>query len=222
MPAGIGCTWTSGAAGPGPTVVLEAGMGSFSANWYWVQCELARSMRVVAYDRAGLGWSERGRGPRDARTIAVELRTALCNAGVDGPFVLAGHSFGGLSVRAFAAVFPAETVGLDLVDASHPDQWVRWPVRHADRILAASQRVTAVLARVGALRVADPSKAISAGLPDLQVAQLRARSALSGTSTVEAEQIAAWPTSRAQLTTDLGALPLVALGSASSRAATGR
>src|SRR3954470_10654939 len=57
----------------GPTVVLEAGMGSFSANWYWVQTELKTSMRVVAYDRAGLGWSERGRRPRDAATIADEL-----------------------------------------------------------------------------------------------------------------------------------------------------
>src|SRR2546423_1146233 len=46
--------------GEGPAVVLEAGMGSFSSNWYWVQRELARTMRVVSYDRAGLGWSERG------------------------------------------------------------------------------------------------------------------------------------------------------------------
>jgi pimeloyl-ACP methyl ester carboxylesterase len=199
-------------SGDGPTIVLEAGMGSFSANWYWVQNELATSMRVVAYDRAGLGWSERGTEPRDAGTIAVELHTALHAAGIDGPYVLAGHSFGGLPVRAFAAQYPAETVGLVLVDASHPDQWLRWPVRHADRLLTAAQRVSAVLARVGLLRLVDPSRAISAGLPDRQVGELRARSALPGTSAVEAEQMAAWSTSRAELTSDLDALPLVVLG----------
>jgi hypothetical protein len=74
-----------------PTVVLEAGMGSFSPNWYWVQQELAATVRSVAYDRAGLGWSSRGRRPRDAQTIAVELRDALREAGIDPPYVLAGH-----------------------------------------------------------------------------------------------------------------------------------
>ena len=198
--------------GPGPTVVLEAGMGSFSPNWYWVQSELAPALRVVAYDRAGLGWSERGTAPRDADTLAVELHTALQAAGVPGPYVLAGHSFGGLPVRAFAQRYPGETAGLVLVDASNPDQWVRWPVRNADRMIVASQRVTAVLARVGLLRLVDLSAAISAGLPDRPAAELRARSALPGTSAVEADQMAAWPTSRAQLVSDLGALPLVVLG----------
>ena len=198
--------------GPGPTVVLEAGMGSFSSNWYWVQSELAMSMRVVAYDRAGLGWSERGTTSRDAEAIAAELHAALLAAGVSGPYVLAGHSFGGLPVRAFAQLYPSETAGLVLVDASHPDQWARWPVRNADRMIVASQRATAWLARFGVLRLFDLSKPISAGLPAQQVAELRARTALPGTSAVEAEQMAAWPTSRAQLVSDLGDLLLVVLG----------
>jgi pimeloyl-ACP methyl ester carboxylesterase len=196
----------------GPAVVLEAGMGSFSSNWYWVQTELAKTMRVVSYDRAGLGWSERGHRPRDAATMARELHTALHAAGVDGPYVLAGHSFGGLPVRAFAGLFPDETAGLVLVDASHPDQWLRWPVRRADRMIATSQRVSAVLARIGLLRVVDLSRQISVGLPELQVAELRARSALPGASAVEAQQMDAWPESRAQLPTRLGDLPLVVLG----------
>ncbi|MEP6648780.1 MAG: alpha/beta fold hydrolase [Lapillicoccus sp.] len=199
-------------SGPGPTIVLEAGMGSFSANWHWVQTQLATTMRVVSYDRAGLGWSERGHRPRDAASIARELHSALRAAGVAGPYVLAGHSFGGLPVRAFVTLFPDETAGLVLVDASHPDQWLRWPVRHADRMIVVSQRITAVLAQVGLLRLIDLSEAISTGLPDRQVAELRARSALPGTSAVEAEQMAAWPTSRTQLSDDLGDLPLVVLG----------
>jgi pimeloyl-ACP methyl ester carboxylesterase len=200
-----------GASG-GPTAVLEAGMGSFSANWYWVQTELATTMRVVAYDRAGLGWSDRGARPRDANAIASELHTALELAGVAGPYVLAGHSYGGLPVRAFARLFPDETAGLVLVDASHPDQWVRWPVAHADRMIAVSQRATAVLARVGLLRLVDLSRQISAGLPERQVGELRARSALPGASAVEAEQMDAWPQSREQIAGSLGDLPLVVLG----------
>ena len=130
-----------GAHTGGPTVVLEAGMGSFSPNWYWVQQELAPTVRSVAYDRAGLGWSRRSRRPRDAQTIAVELRDALREAGIQPPYVLAGHSFGGLPVRAFADLYPELTAGLVLVDASHPDQWVRWPMRHAAKILEVSQWV---------------------------------------------------------------------------------
>jgi pimeloyl-ACP methyl ester carboxylesterase len=198
--------------GQGPAVVLEAGMGSFSSNWYWVQSELAKTMRVVSYDRAGLGWSERGHRPRDAASMARELHTALHAAGVDGPYVLAGHSFGGLPVRAFAGLFPDETAGLVLVDASHPDQWLRWPVHRADRMIATSQRVSAALARIGVLRVVDLSRQLSVGLPERQVAELRARSALPGASAVEAEQMDAWPESRTQLPASLGDLPLAVLG----------
>ena len=198
----------------GPTVVLEAGMGSFSSNWHWVQQELASHVRSVAYDRAGLGWSERSPAPRDARTIAIELRVALREAGIEPPFVLVGHSFGGLPVRAFAEEFPADTAGLVLADASHPDQWVRWPTPHADTLLAASQRVLAVLGWVGLLRALDLSRQVSAGLPDRQVAELRARSALPVVAATEAAQTYTWRLSRAQLSSarPLGDLPLAVLG----------
>ena len=140
----------------GPTVVLEAGMGSFSPNWYWVQEELAPTVRSVAYDRAGLGWSRRSRRPRDAQTIATELRDALREAAIEPPYVLAGHSFGGLPVRAFADLYPELTAGLVLVDASHPDQWVRWPTPHADKILEVSQRIFGWLGWLGVLRALEP------------------------------------------------------------------
>jgi pimeloyl-ACP methyl ester carboxylesterase len=96
----------------GPTVVLDAGMGSFSPNWHWVQVELASTVKSVAYDRAGLGWSRPSRRQRDAQTIAMELRDALREAGIEPPYVLAGHSFGGLPVRAFADLYPELTAGL--------------------------------------------------------------------------------------------------------------
>jgi pimeloyl-ACP methyl ester carboxylesterase len=197
----------------GPIVVLEAGMGSFSPNWYWVQQELAPTIRCVAYDRAGLGWSRRSRRPRDAQTIAVELRDALREAGLDPPYVLAGHSFGGLPVRAFADLYPDLTAGLVLVDASHPDQWVRWPTAGADQILEVSQRVFSWLGWLGLLRALNISHGISAGLPARQVAELRAGAALPGFAATEAAQMRCWSLSREQLNAaaPLDELPLAVL-----------
>ena len=198
-----------------PTVVLEAGLGSFSPNWYWVQQALADHVRVVAYDRAGLGWSDPSPAPRDGATMAAELHTALHTAGLDGPYVLAGHSFGGLVVRAFAELYRSETAGLVLVDASHPDQWARWPVPNADRIQLTTLRVSAVAARVGLFRIADLFGSVSVGLPDRRVAELNAHFALPRTSDVEADEIQAWgSTTRPFLhrASSLGDLPLAVIG----------
>ncbi|HMI35241.1 MAG TPA: alpha/beta hydrolase [Propionibacteriaceae bacterium] len=202
-----------GAASAGPTVVLEAGMGSFSPNWYWVQEDLAPVVRNVSYDRAGLGWSRRSRRPRDAQTIAIELRDALREAAIEPPYVLAGHSFGGLPVRAFADLYPELTAGLVLVDASHPDQWVRWPTPHADRILEVSQRIFGWLGWLGVLRALNLSRGITAGLPARQAAELRAGAALPGFAATEAAQMRSWSVSREQLNaaSPLGDLPLAVL-----------
>ena len=202
-----------GADSAGPTVVLEAGMGSFSPNWYWVQEELAPVVRSVSYDRAGLGWSRRSRRPRDAQTIAMELRDALREAAIEPPYLLAGHSFGGLPVRAFADLYPELTAGLVLVDASHPDQWVRWPTPHADRMLEVSQRIFGWLGWLGVLRALNLSRGITAGLPARQAAELRAGAALPGFAATEAAQIRSWSVSREQLNAagPLGDLPLAVL-----------
>lgn len=202
-----------GADSAGPTVVLEAGMGSFSPNWYWVQEELAPVVRSVSYDRAGLGWSRRSRHPRDAQTVAMELRDALREAAIEPPYVLAGHSFGGLPVRAFADLYPELTAGLVLVDASHPDQWVRWPTPHADRMLEVSQRIFGWLGWLGVLRALNLSRGITAGLPARHAAELRAGAALPGFAATEAAQIRSWSVSREQLNAagPLGDLPLAVL-----------
>jgi pimeloyl-ACP methyl ester carboxylesterase len=202
-----------GAASAGPTAVLEAGMGSFSPNWYWVQEDLAPVVRNVSYDRAGLGWSRRSRRPRDAQAIAMELRDAMREVAIEPPYVLAGHSFGGLPVRAFADLYPELTAGLVLVDASHPDQWVRWPTPHADRILEVSQRIFGWLGWLGVLRALNLSRGITAGLPARQAAELRAGAALPGFAATEAAQMRSWSVSREQLNaaSPLGDLPLAVL-----------
>jgi pimeloyl-ACP methyl ester carboxylesterase len=99
-----------------PTVVLASGAGGFSAEWGLVQPELAQTTRVCAFDRAGLGWSEPGPGPRTPERIADELHTLLVNAGEPGPYVLVAHSAGGKHARLFAQQRRQDVAGIVLVD----------------------------------------------------------------------------------------------------------
>ena len=106
-----------------PTVVIDAGLGDWSTTWSsWVQPEVARTTRVCTYDRAGMGWSDPGPLPRTAEHFAQELHTLLRNAQVPGPYVLVGHSLGGLPVRVFAHAYPAEVAGVVLIESMHPRQ----------------------------------------------------------------------------------------------------
>jgi pimeloyl-ACP methyl ester carboxylesterase len=197
-----------------PTIVLEAGMASMSANWAWVREELARHGRVVSYDRAGLGWSDPGNGSMDAATSAEELHTALAAAGIGPPYVLAGHSYGGLVVRMFADLHPGEVAGLVLVDASHPDQWVHIPASRGGRTVAMGNRVTALLARLGLLRLFRAERSFIAGLPPREYAEMRAYLATPRGWSAGAAGLLAWGRqSRDQVNAarDLGALPLVVL-----------
>jgi pimeloyl-ACP methyl ester carboxylesterase len=111
-----------------PTVVLDAGSGGFSAQWVRVQREVSDTTRVCAYDRAGMGWSEMGPEPRDAKQISSELHTLLTKAGIDRPYVLVGHSFGGMYMQTYAARYPEEVAGVALVDSpTEPDQFSQRP-----------------------------------------------------------------------------------------------
>ena len=106
-------------AGSGsPTVVLEPGAGGTSASMGWVAPAVASQTRVCVYDRVGRGGSEPVDRPQDGARVATDLHTLLHRAGVPGPYVLAGHSFGGLYVRIFAAHYPDEVAGLVLIDST--------------------------------------------------------------------------------------------------------
>jgi pimeloyl-ACP methyl ester carboxylesterase len=101
-----------------PTVILEPGAGGISSTLGWITPAVARDTRVCVYDRAGRGWSEPADGPQDGATIATDLHTLLQRGHVPGPYVMAGHSFGGLYVLAFAARYPDEVAGMVLVDST--------------------------------------------------------------------------------------------------------
>jgi pimeloyl-ACP methyl ester carboxylesterase len=103
-----------------PTVVMEPGAGEMSAVLGWIAPAVARETRVCTYDRAGRGWSEPADVPQGATKIATDLHTLLQRGGIAGPYVMAGHSFGGLYVQRFAALYPDEVAGMVLIDSTAP------------------------------------------------------------------------------------------------------
>ena len=189
-------------------------MASISSNWGWVQREVAKTTRVVAYDRASLGWSDAGTKPLDAAKSARELHTALGSAGIEPPYVLAGHSYGGLVVRMFTDLYRDEVVGMVLVDSSHPEQWTHIPASKGGQTVAVGNRVTALLARFGVMRLFHLEESFIAGLPPREYAEMRAYLSTPNGWLAGADGLIAWRDfSREQVnaTRSLGDLPLFVL-----------
>jgi pimeloyl-ACP methyl ester carboxylesterase len=131
-----------------PTVVLQPGAGEMSSNLGWIAPAAARDTRVCVYDRAGRGWSEPADTPQDGTQIATDLHTLLQRGHVPGPYVLAGHSFGGLYVLRFAAQYPDEVAGMVLVDSTAPAS-------------AAKPRATAPRSQAGSYDLIDRISALA-------------------------------------------------------------
>ena len=111
----------------GPTVVLDSGLGSYSLDWALVQPAVAQFARVCSYDRAGLGWSDESLAPRSSANMVEELHTLLERAEIPKPYILVGHSLGGVNVCLFATLYLNEVAGVVLVDAAHEDQFEKMP-----------------------------------------------------------------------------------------------
>jgi hypothetical protein len=106
-----------------PTVVFDAGMGADSNTWAKVLLDLRYHVRVCAYDRASMGKSDSQTGLRTSGQMAEQLHTLLTNANVQGPYLVVGHSFGGMNMLVFADRYRDEVAGVALVDSVHPDEW---------------------------------------------------------------------------------------------------
>jgi pimeloyl-ACP methyl ester carboxylesterase len=108
-----------------PTVVFENGGGGSLELWGQVPARVSQFARVVAYDRAGDGLSDKGLSERDGRNIASELHVALQNVHIPPPYILVGHSLGGPYSRIFADIYPKEVAGLVLVDPTQ-EEMMEW------------------------------------------------------------------------------------------------
>lgn len=209
----------------GPTVVLCGGDQSTTLVWARVQSELARSFRVVAYDRAGLGFSDPGPFPRTTQRIVGDLRAALQAAGIAPPYVLVGASNGGFETRWFARHHPEEVAGMVLVDTTADDWTLRQQAvapswRPAWKNYLNQLRYVAACARSGALRpglaeyaqyVPQPMvqlpEAVNAHRHDAALTPGYWRTHISECEAIEAASAAGGADTRASL----GDLPLVVL-----------
>ena len=196
-----------------PTVILEAANLGMSAHWVRVQQQLAQTTRVCAYDRAGMGWSQPGPEPRDARQISSELHTLLKDADTEGPHVLVGHSYGGLYARMYAARYSDEVAGEVLVDSSHPEQFTRSPEGRA--MYEQIRRLGAILpllTRLGVIRLSNFYPA-HPDLPPQQRAQIEAFNSSTQHVATTVEEFRATPETNAQVrrTGSLGDKPLAVI-----------
>lgn len=137
-----------------PTIVMDTGLGFPGLYWEAVLREVAPFARVVCVDRAGFGWSNSAPPdmPRTSANIVTETRALLAGLGQRPPYLLAGHSFGGLNMILFAQTHPAEVAGLVLIDSSHPEQIARLPGMMSAKALQDNMKLMIPLARWGVLR----------------------------------------------------------------------
>lgn len=195
-----------------PTVILDALQPGTVSNWAWIQQEIAKNTRVCAYDRAGLGWSELGPEPRDAQQNTRELETLLQSAGIEGPYVLVGHSLGGLYTRVFAGQHPQDVKGMVLIDSSHPDGWRREGIPEGVGMNKDQLAMGPIAARFGMLRVMSFFP-IDPDLPAQQQGELKAFYQTPKFAEISRQVDAAFPALLAQgrEVTALGNIPLVIL-----------
>ena len=192
-----------------PTVVIVAGLGDWSTSWEGVvQPEVAKTTRVCTYDRPGLGWSDASSSPSDVAQFAKELHTLLQNANVPGPYVMVGHSLGGLIVRVFAHDFASEVAGVVLIDSMNPRQITET----LSSRLALLSSAEAALARVGVARLIVKLPVIASSVPPGEEAYypLYIRPQSFQAAGKEYKEL---PASRAQAAavTSFGDLPLIVL-----------
>ena len=157
-----------------PTVVLETGLGGMSSAWGWIQPEVAKFARVVSHDRVGLGWSEDDARPASGVRNARRLHAMLDAEGIEGPYLLVGHSMGGLLVRLFHDLYPDQVAGVVLIDASHPDQRqhseaIRNHMNQGFRML----KTVPLLSAIGYLRLSNSFRRQADGLPARQEREAR-------------------------------------------------
>lgn len=197
-----------------PTVLLQPGAGEFSSNMGWIAPAVARQTKVCVYDRAGRGWSEPADSPQDGAALVADLHALLARADIRGPYVLAGHSFGGLYTLAFAAQYPDEVVGMVLLDSTAPKPAVNPTTRKVAGSYDVISHLSAMVATSGEVGLSRLYAHVEAGtLPPRSRDEIRASIAKADTvkSTIDEYVQANTAMEQAAQLTDFGSKPLVVL-----------
>lgn len=136
-----------------PTVVMDAGGGAPSISWGLVPSEISKFTRICTYDRAGFGWSDPNpSNPRTSQQSVDELHLLLTKAEINPPYILVGHSLGGVNMRLYASQYPEEVVGLVLVDSSHENQMTSELWRRVKR-MSWFYQILRIVSHVGVVRL---------------------------------------------------------------------
>jgi pimeloyl-ACP methyl ester carboxylesterase len=156
----------------GPTVLFEAGIAATNLNWFHIQEAVSRFASTASYDRGGLGWSSPCRTARTPANLAAELHQMLEGAGIKPPYILVGHSFGGLVMRRFALNFPEEVTSMVLVDPMRCEEWPPLNPGKQSEIDRGRKlfRFAIPAARIGVARLAVASLFLRSGLAAQQLA----------------------------------------------------
>src|SRR4051794_32110394 len=196
----------------GPTVVLQSGLGEFSANWARIAPAVAGTTRVCAYDRAGQGWSDDAPRLRDGPAAAADLHTLLDRAGERGPYVLVGHSIGGNYAMTYATRYPEQIAGMVLLDTTDPYRATDGAGAHAGPPSAIA--VLPSLARLGVGRLMPTS--FWSALPEPAAGQVQAFATSARDWRNTRDEYTTMPAllTQAQALTDLGGAPTVVLTAA--------
>ncbi|MEM7658793.1 MAG: alpha/beta hydrolase [Bacteroidota bacterium] len=160
-----------------PTLVIEAGAGAPGEYYHWLSEGLKEHLRVVRYDRAGIGYSEFPDSPRDPETAVQELHQLLEAAGEKPPYLMAGHSYGGHYIRMFAQRYPEEVAGLVFLDASHPETGKRMGLPSTSWFMDPMYKLGVVVGDIGLLHLYDHTLGPilwAPGLPEEVVNQVKA------------------------------------------------
>ena len=158
-----------------PTILLEAGLNEFSVQWARIQAQLKETNRVCRYDRAGLGWSDVAELDLSVERAVSDLQEALTGANEQGPYLLVGHSFGGVNVRLFANQYPQAVAGMVLVDSAHEEQFDRLPTVFSgatDELVTQFESLIQ-MNELGLLAL-SPEQIPAPNLPETAVSQYRA------------------------------------------------
>jgi pimeloyl-ACP methyl ester carboxylesterase len=164
------------------------------------------------YDRAGRGWSDATDGPQDGAHIAADLHTLLERAQVPGPYVLAGHSFGGLYVQSFAAQFPDQVAGMVLLDSTAPKPGPAQPTgTDPYNLIGRVAALSAASAHLGAGRLLNPFSYTTLPPRSRDEARAKSSTASSLASSVEEYGVANTSMQQASALTSLNGKPLIVL-----------
>ena len=149
-----------------PAVIFDSGNGQPGYAWSSIQSEIAKDTQACWFDRAGLGWSDPGPFPRTSGATSRDLHVLLHRAGIPAPYILVGHSLGGLDARVYNGMYPTELSGMVLVDAAHEDEARRAPAsmlgRTAPRIFWHPIWIAAQFARLaGIIRLTTPRPTVA-------------------------------------------------------------